>query len=101
MPAMWSLSLRTCIFLGHQTRDILSIAMQYSLLLMTKNHNDFLDLHEVVQTAEGSHPGILIIRLDNDPNRDMTPRQIVAAISHLESARVPLQNQVYILNHWR
>ena len=76
-------------------------ARQHSLLLMTKNHNDFLDLHEVVQTAEGSHPGILIIRLDNDPNRDMIPRQIVAAISHLESARVPLQNQVYILNHWR
>jgi predicted nuclease of predicted toxin-antitoxin system len=76
-------------------------AIQHSLLLMTKNHTDFLDLHEVVQTAKGSHPGILIIRLDNDPNRDMTPRQIVMAIAHLESVRVPLQNQVYILNHWR
>jgi hypothetical protein len=43
----------------------------------------------------------LIIRLDNDPKRDMTPRQIVMAIAHLESAGVPLQNQVYILNHWR
>jgi hypothetical protein len=41
--------------------------------------------------------------LDDDTadRRLVTPRQIVVAISHLESARVPLQNQVYILNHWR
>jgi hypothetical protein len=38
---------------------------------------------------------------DNDPTRDMTPRQIVTAISNLESARVPLANRVYVLNHWR
>jgi hypothetical protein len=44
---------------------------------------------------------LVTLLIHNDPNRDMTPRQIVAAISHLESARVPLQNQVYILNHWR
>ena len=76
-------------------------AMRQSLVLMTRNHDDFLDLHEVVQVAHGMHPGLLIIRFDNDPTRDMTPRQIVTAISNLESARVPLANQVYILNHWR
>jgi hypothetical protein len=63
--------------------------------------SDFLDLHEVVQAAHGTHPGLLIIRFDNDPTRDMTPRQIVTAIATLESAGVPLENQVYILNHWR
>jgi len=76
-------------------------AMQQSLVLVTRHHDDFLDLHEVVQTARGTHPGILIIRFDNDPTRDMIPRHIVTAISHLESAGVPLENQVYILNHWR
>jgi len=76
-------------------------AMRQSLVLVTRNHDDFLDLHEVVQTAHGIHPGILIVRFENDPTRDMTPRQIVTTISRLESAVVPLQNQVYILNHWR
>jgi predicted nuclease of predicted toxin-antitoxin system len=76
-------------------------AMRQSCILLTRNHDDFLDLHEVVQTARGTHPGILIVRLDNDPSRDMTRRQIVTAISRLESAGVPFANQVYILNHWR
>jgi predicted nuclease of predicted toxin-antitoxin system len=76
-------------------------AMRQSLVLVTKNHDDFLDLHEVVQVAQGTHPGILIIRLDNDPTRDMTPRQIVTALAHLEATRVPLANHIYILNHWR
>jgi predicted nuclease of predicted toxin-antitoxin system len=48
-------------------------AMQRALVLVTRNHDDFLDLHEVVQAAHGTHPGILIIRFDNDPRRDMTP----------------------------
>jgi predicted nuclease of predicted toxin-antitoxin system len=76
-------------------------AMRQSLILVTRNHDDFLDLHEVIQVARGTHPGMLIIRFENDPTRDMTPRQIATAISHLETAEVPLANQVYILNHWR
>ena len=76
-------------------------AMQHSLVLVTRNHDDFLDLHEIIRTGHGTHPGILIIRFDNDPTRDMTPRHIVTAIARLESAGVPLDNQVYILNHWR
>jgi hypothetical protein len=58
-------------------------------------------LHEVVQATQGSHTGIFIIRFDNDPSRDMTPHHIVRAITRLEAARVPIVNQVYILNHWR
>jgi predicted nuclease of predicted toxin-antitoxin system len=76
-------------------------AIRQSLVLMTRNHDDFLDLHEVVQVAQGTHHGILIIRFENDPTRDMTPHQIAVAISYLETAEVPLANQVYILNHWR
>lgn len=76
-------------------------AMQQSLVLLTRNHDDFLDLHEVIQTSHGIHPGILIVRFDNDPTRDMTPRRIAVAISRLESAEVALRNQVYILNHWQ
>jgi predicted nuclease of predicted toxin-antitoxin system len=76
-------------------------AVRQSLILVTRNHEDFLDLHEVVQATHGRHPGIFIIRLDNDPTRDMTPRHIVTAMAHLEAAGAPIVNQVYILNHWR
>ena len=76
-------------------------AIRQALVLVTRNHDEFLDLHEVVQVARGTHPGMLIIRLDNDPTRDMTLRQIVTAIARLEAVGVPLRNQVYILNHWR
>ncbi len=77
------------------------LAMRRGLVLVTKNHDDFLDLHQVIQAGQGKHPGILIIRCDNDPNRDMTLRQIASAIAKLESSGVPLENQAYILNHWR
>ena len=76
-------------------------AIRNSLVLVTRNHDDFIDLHEVVQAANGTHPGLLVIRFDNDPKRDMSEPQIVRAIGNLESAGVPLANQVYILNHWR
>ena len=76
-------------------------AIQHSLVLLTRNHDDFLDLHEVVQAADGNHAGILIIRSDNDPTRDMTLRQIVTAIARLESSGASIENEVFILNHWR
>ncbi len=76
-------------------------AIEEQLVLVTRNHDDFLDLHEVIQAAGGSHPGLLIIRSDNDPKRDMTPRGVVTAVAKLEAFGVPIQNEVYILNHWR
>ena len=51
--------------------------------------------------AKGTHPGILIVRRDNDRRRDLTPRGIVTAISHLVAANVPIENEFIILNHWR
>jgi len=49
----------------------------------------------------GSHPGIFMIRQDNDPTRDMIPRAIVRSIENLGAANVPVENQFIILNHWR
>jgi hypothetical protein len=45
--------------------------------------------------------GILIVRRDNDRRRDLTPRGIVTAISHLLAANSPIENQFIILNQWR
>ena len=69
--------------------------------LLSANHDDFEELHDLILQAGGRHPGILIVRRDNDRRRDLTPRGIVAAISHLLDGGVPVKNEFIILNHWR
>lgn len=76
-------------------------AITHDLLVLTKDHNDFEDLHFVVQATHGQHPGILAIRSDNDTRRDMKDRDIVRAIGNLERAGVPVANEFHVLNHWR
>jgi predicted nuclease of predicted toxin-antitoxin system len=72
-----------------------------SQVLLTRDHDDFLDLHDLIQATHGRHAGILVVRADNDPTRDMKDRDIVRALANLEAAGVPLENEFYILNHWR
>jgi predicted nuclease of predicted toxin-antitoxin system len=76
-------------------------AVNNALLVLTKDHNDFEDLHHVVQATYGQHPGILAIRQDNDASRDMKDRDIVRAIGNLERAGVPVADEIHVLNHWR
>jgi len=71
------------------------------LVLLTKDHDDFLDLHDLIQATNGRHAGILIVRADNDPARDMKDHDIVRALGNLVSASVPIENEFHILNHWR
>jgi predicted nuclease of predicted toxin-antitoxin system len=70
-------------------------------VLLTKNHDDFWILHNLIKQAQGSHPGILVVRQDNDPTRDMTAKGIVSAIRKLEGAGVPTVGEFIILNRWR
>ncbi len=79
----------------------LASAIQQRDVLLTQNAQDFLDLHDLILAAGGRHPGLLLLYAENDPTRDMTPRSIAVAITRLEAAGVPLENQVYIVNHWR
>src|SRR4051812_35456910 len=58
--------------------------VQHNLVLLTKNHDDFEDLHLLVQATGGKHPGLLVVRLDNDPSRDMKDRDIARALGNLE-----------------
>ncbi len=71
------------------------------LVLLTRNHDDFEDLHLLVQVTGGQHRGVLVVRADNDRSRDMKDRDIVRAIAKPEQAGVPIANQFHILNHWR
>jgi Domain of unknown function (DUF5615) len=54
----------------------LTHTVQQHLVLLTRNHDDFEDLHLLVQATGGNHPGLPVVRSDNDPNRDMKGRDI-------------------------
>lgn len=76
-------------------------AVLHSSVLLTRNHDDFEDLHELIQATQGRHTGILAIRFDNDPTRDMKDAEIARAIRNLERSGAPVANELHILNHWR
>jgi predicted nuclease of predicted toxin-antitoxin system len=70
-------------------------------VLLTGNHRDFLNLHNLVMQVHGHHPGILVVRRDNDPKRDLTPPGIVRAIRNFLAANIRVPDEYVILNHWR
>ena len=70
-------------------------------VLLTHNHDDFKLLHELVVGLGGHHPGVLVVRRDNDPTRDLKPRHIVRAIRNLLAANILIADELHILNHWR
>lgn len=75
----------------------LHYAAAHGLVLLTKNPDDFVELHE----ADADHAGILLIYQDNDPDRDMSNAEIVQAIANLVTAGIPLPGSVQVLNAWR
>jgi predicted nuclease of predicted toxin-antitoxin system len=68
---------------------------------LTEDHEDFKDMHNLLMRAGGHHPGILVVRRDNDPKRDLKPPGVVRAIAKLLAAGVPLVDYYHVLNHWR
>src|SRR5262245_3691242 len=79
----------------------LAQAIKEDRVLLTRNYGDFEDLHLLVLTAQGHHPGILVVRRDDDPKRNLSPKDIVRAIHNLLAAKIPLADQYHILNHWQ
>lgn len=79
----------------------LTHAVRYDRALLTGNHQDFLNLHNLVMQASGHHPGMLVVRRDNDPRRDLTPSGIVRAIGNFLAANIAIGDEYVILNHWR
>jgi predicted nuclease of predicted toxin-antitoxin system len=70
-------------------------------VLITHNYDDFEELHNLVLAAGGHHPGVIVIRKDNNPKRDLDQKGIVRALGKLIKAGVPIADQFAILNHWR
>jgi predicted nuclease of predicted toxin-antitoxin system len=82
---------------GRADENPFAYAADNGLVLLTKNPDDFAELH----AETPSHPGILAIYQDNDPDRDMNYADVVRAIANLETASVPFQGTFHILNAWR
>ncbi len=76
-------------------------AVRHQRIVLTRNYRDFENLHDLILETRGHHPGILLIRKDNDPKRDMKGTDIVRAIQKLVAAGVDLSDQCVVLNHWR
>jgi predicted nuclease of predicted toxin-antitoxin system len=80
---------------------VLAWAVGQGRLVLTRDHDDFTELHELILACGGHHPGILTVRFDNDPRHNMTDRGIVNAVGKLEASGVPIPGEVHVLNHWR
>jgi len=79
----------------------LTHAVLESRVLLTYNSDDFEELHNLLCAAGGHHPGVLAVRRDNNPKRDLDEKGIVRALGKLLAAGVPVADQFTILNYWR
>jgi hypothetical protein len=87
--------------LGRSDPVELTHAVREGRILVTRNYCDFEDLHNLLDVAGGHHSGILAIRRDNNPRRNMTPRDIVRALRNLEAGGTALADNYIILNAWQ
>jgi predicted nuclease of predicted toxin-antitoxin system len=80
---------------------VLLWAIAQALPVLTRDSEDFTDLHDPVIAAGGHHPGLLFVRFDNDPRHNLTDRGIAGALAKLESSGVLIPDHVHVLNQWR
>lgn len=86
---------------GISDSEHLDYAARRGYTLLTKDPDDFLDLHNQWQTMNRAHAGILLIYEEKEVRKNMSRAQIVAAIDNLIASGISIANEVYILNHWR
>ena len=87
---------------GSSDQAHLAHAIRDRRAVLTRNHGDFDDLHDlVVSAATGHHGGILVVRYDKNPRNNMSPGDIARAVRNLENAGVAIADSYYELNHWQ
>jgi predicted nuclease of predicted toxin-antitoxin system len=80
---------------------VFSWAITQALPVLTRDSEDFTDLHALIMAAGGHHPGILVVRFDSDPRHNLTDRGIAGALKKLESSGIPIPDRIHVLNQWR
>lgn len=81
---------------GFPDDKVLDYARQYNRIVVTRNCDDFQELHQV----NPIHPGIFAIYRDAEPTKNMSYQAIVKSIGNLEVGDLTLANQFIILNQW-
>jgi len=76
-------------------------AIREGRAFLTGNYDHFEELHELVIASGGRHSGVLAVRRDNNPRKDMTARGTLNALAKLIQSGVALANELYVLNDWR
>jgi predicted nuclease of predicted toxin-antitoxin system len=79
----------------------LTYAVRQGRTIVSYNYKDYDPLHDLVMAVQGHHPGIFVVRRDNDPRRNLNAGDIVRAIANLLASGVPIPDGYHILNHWR
>jgi predicted nuclease of predicted toxin-antitoxin system len=79
---------------------VLIYSITHAIPVLTRDSEDFEDLHDLVMAAGGHHAGILIVRFDNDPRHNLTDQGIGTAISKLEASGVPTRDRIHVLKQW-
>ncbi len=87
--------------LGWKDQNHLEYAATHGYVLLTKNPEDFVDLHNEWQVQGQAHAGVFLIYQDNIVGKDITRNDIVRAIQNLLNSGLPIANEVHILNQWR
>ena len=75
----------------------LAHAQASSRVILTKNPDDFMELHR----TSPHHAGILAVYQDNDPIKDMSYADIVRAIANLEQTGVTIAGGFWSLNAYQ
>ena len=86
---------------GLSDREHLDYAAQRSYTLLTKDPDDFMELHHQWLATNRTHSGILLIYEDKDVSKNMSRAQVVLAIDNLVASAVPIANEIHSLNQWR
>ena len=69
--------------------------------VLTRDFEDFTDLHDLLRAGGGHHPGILLVLFDRDPRHNLTDRGIASALKKLEASGIPIPDHMHVLNQWR
>ena len=86
---------------GVSDEEHLAYAARSGYTVLTKDPDDFLDLHHHWHATNRTHSGILLVYEEKEVSKNMNRTQIVMAIAHLVASGVPLANEIHTLNHWR
>jgi len=81
---------------GRSDDAVLDYARQTERVLLTRNCDDFLELHKL----NPNHAGILAVYQGSDQSKNMSYQDISKAIANLESSGHLLEKQFVNLNQW-